>query len=102
MPKINNDIPRVYMSKLFPEEILDNATRMVQPSVDPSTLCTILLVVEEQDPNWIKIPCDKPLLDIITCKKPLKSKPDKSVTPLLKNKLSCPPSWIGLNKQCYK
>ena len=102
-PEYNNKTKyNFFLGTVFeiPVEVLKNATKILQPSPDQSTPCIMLLLAEEQDPNWVKIACEKQLLDVIACKM---SKTFHIIKQrMLRQKYSCPTSWFLIQNKCYR
>ena len=82
--------------------IKSSASSIIHPLLRRTEQCTMMLLTNLAEPDWIFVPCDEPYLYIVVCKKeqPAKKKQDHNIINL-DDDVKCHPLSIVVNHKCF-
>ena len=78
------------------DSVIKNSLQVLQPSDE--SLCTMLLVLNLAEPQWVQMPCSQRLLHTVICSK--RRKQEVNILPQI-HKLDCPKYAILIQSTCY-
>ena len=78
------------------DRVIKNSLQVLQPSDE--SLCTMLLVLNLAEPQWVQVPCSQPLLHTVICSK--RRQQEVNILPQI-HKPDCPKYAVLIQSTCY-